>query len=354
VAEIGTAADKLCRKDAADTEPAWEEAGKEPLQVWRIEYFHVVPVDKDTYGQFYTGDSYLVLKTSGDPQSPSHDIYLYIGKESTVDETGTAAYKCVELDDFFDGEPKQHRVKMGKEPDDFKELFPEITLLEGGCPTGFKHVEAGMGRHETKLYQVRMFNEESSRVDTDAEGNPRGSQIAARKGKVTILRVPLQTKNLNECDSFVLDAPEAVYVFEIKPDAIEKFRANEWAESIEQKRCGKANATHDIDAAFWELLEGEKPKWAVWEDTVAAKAEGYTAANAPEAPTPAAAPAPGPGGAFSLEELQNGCPAGVDSACKEQALSDTDFQATFKMSKDDFAKLPKWKQQNAKKDAKLF
>ncbi|GMH85466.1 hypothetical protein TrST_g506 [Triparma strigata] len=47
-------------------------------------------------------------------------------------------------------------------------------------------------------------------------------------------------------------------------------------------------------------------------------------------------------------------PSTVDVTKKEQYLSDADFEEAFGMDKDAFAKLPKWKQQGAKKKAGLF
>jgi len=56
----------------------------------------------------------------------------------------------------------------------------------------------------------------------------------------------------------------------------------------------------------------------------------------------------------SLADLQANKIANVDPQHKEQYLSDGDFAAVFKVSRDDFNKQPKWKQDNAKKAAKLF
>jgi hypothetical protein len=47
-------------------------------------------------------------------------------------------------------------------------------------------------------------------------------------------------------------------------------------------------------------------------------------------------------------------PAGVDPAKREAYLSDEEFLASLKMTKADFAKLPKWKQKNVKVAAKLW
>eukprot|EP00929_Paragymnodinium_shiwhaense_P112606 TRINITY_DN80862_c0_g1_i1.p1 TRINITY_DN80862_c0_g1~~TRINITY_DN80862_c0_g1_i1.p1 ORF type:complete len:441 (-),score=155.66 TRINITY_DN80862_c0_g1_i1:180-1427(-) len=56
---------------------------------------------------------------------------------------------------------------------------------------------------------------------------------------------------------------------------------------------------------------------------------------------------------FSYEDLKTK-PADVDPAKREAYLSDADFQTVFGMSAPEFAKLPKWKQQNLKKAKDLF
>lgn len=58
------------------------KAGKEPgLQIWRVEKFDLVPVPKNLYGDFFTGDSYLVLNTikqrSGNLQ---YDLHFWLGE----------------------------------------------------------------------------------------------------------------------------------------------------------------------------------------------------------------------------------------------------------------------------------
>lgn len=34
------------------------------LEIWRIENFRPVPIQKSSYGKFFTGDSYVILKVS--------------------------------------------------------------------------------------------------------------------------------------------------------------------------------------------------------------------------------------------------------------------------------------------------
>jgi len=72
------------------------------------------------------------------------------------------------------------------------------------------------------------------------------------------------------------------------------------------------------------------------------------------AATTAAMPA---GEALTLDQLKDEqvCKAkGVDPAVKETYLSDADFQELFKMPKAEFAALPKWRQETAKKKHGLF
>lgn len=315
---IGSDLDKAVRKEAAAHEPAWATAGqKAGLLVWRIEHFQVVAVEAGSYGQFYKGDSYICLQTIEDPESSklSHNIYFYLGCETSIDEQGTAAYKTVELDDFLDGEPTQHREVMNEESEAFKALFGgTLTLLDGGIDSGFKHVVPE--GHDPKLWQVRKV-----------------------KGQMTSQRVPLETRVLHKDDSYVLDGPDAIYVFDgPTAEPTEKLEANRKAEHLESEREGKVQATHEIDDAFWALLKGAKPAYC---------------APKPAAAAPAPVPAK-PAGSYSLEELQNGCPAGVSADEKEQALSDAEFKEVLGQSKEDFAKLPKWKQHQAKKEHRLF
>ena len=129
MALFGTDVEYKIKEAAANTEAAWDiDANKKGLLIWRIEQFKVVPWPKEQYGQFHTGDSYIVLHTycphpKVNPDVLAWDIHFWIGNESTQDEYGTAAYKTVELDDFLKRKATQYREVQEHESSRFTRLF---------------------------------------------------------------------------------------------------------------------------------------------------------------------------------------------------------------------------------------
>ncbi|KAF9198987.1 hypothetical protein BGZ49_000063, partial [Haplosporangium sp. Z 27] len=142
LAEFGSKLDKEHRKQEGALEHAWsKETGvgsKTGLWVWRIEQFKVVPVSKEQYGHFYNGDSYIILNSYTKQGSDVllHDIHFWLGAETSQDEAGTAAYKTVELDDYLDGRPIQHREVEGHESKQLLSYFKNFSVLRGGVKTG--------------------------------------------------------------------------------------------------------------------------------------------------------------------------------------------------------------------------
>eukprot|EP00934_Nitzschia_sp_Nitz4_P003888 Nitzschia sp. Nitz4//scaffold207_size38617//8469//9302//NITZ4_007673-RA/size38617-processed-gene-0.9-mRNA-1//1//CDS//3329541599//3878//frame0 len=57
---------------------------------------------------------------------------------------------------------------------------------------------------------------------------------------------------------------------------------------------------------------------------------------------------------YSLSDIRQRKAPGVDKNNREQYLSPEEFQQVFKMTKEEFAKLPKWKRDNLKRDLHLF
>jgi len=118
LSEIGSDLDHKIKEAAAAGEDAWKGLGEETgLRVWRIEQFKVVDWPKEEYGNFFTGDSYIVMNTYKKPNKDAlyYDCHIWIGSESSQDEYGTAAYKMVESDEYVGGAAVEHREVQGHE-----------------------------------------------------------------------------------------------------------------------------------------------------------------------------------------------------------------------------------------------
>jgi gelsolin len=243
IANIGSDLDKKVRVAAAKTEQAWLNAGKAVgMLIWRIEKFNVVSWPKDQYGSFFDGDSYIVLNTykKKGEEKLRWDVHFWLGKVTTQDEAGTAAYKTVELDDLLGGEPVQHREVQGHESDLFLSYFNnQIKLLSGGVETGFKHVKP-------------------------EEYKPRLLHIKGKK-KVRVTQVEMSYQSLNSGDVFVLDAGMKLYQWNgSKAGPQEKMKGATLCRAIDDERKGLPTV-HVFEEGgkdvkeFWTALGSEGP-----------------------------------------------------------------------------------------------
>jgi hypothetical protein len=228
-------------------DPSFTGVGqKAGLEIWRIEKLKVVkkdPNDKAYKGQLHEGDSYIVLHTKMVNNALQRHIYFWLGKDSSQDEQGVAAYKTVELDQSLGDEPVQHREVQGHETDEFQALFKHaggLRYLEGGVETGFKHVDRDA--FDTRLLHVK------------GRRNIRVSQVA------------IAAASLNSGDVFILDAGRQIYQWNGKESSkVEKLKALEVVSRIrDEERGGNATVTvieegKGDDSKFWEAMGCSKP-----------------------------------------------------------------------------------------------
>jgi len=193
----------------------WKTAGsKVGLEIWRVENFKVVLQAPKSYGTFYAGDSYIVLNTYQRPGGGAllWDVHFWLGKDSTQDEMGTAAYKTVELDDYLGGGPVQHREVQGHESELFQSYFPHgMRIMEGGVESGFNKVKP-------KEYKPRLL------------------QLKGRK-RVRLVEVPLDVKSINSGDVFILDLGMLLIQFNGKDSSgHERIKAAEVCRALDDER----------------------------------------------------------------------------------------------------------------------
>lgn len=214
LALFGSDLEKKIKEASANKEPAWHkinvnEAG---IYIWRIEKFNVVPVHKKSYGTFYEGDSYIILKIVKDDDNCDFNIHFWLGTNTSIDEMGTAAYKTVELDNYLHGKATQYREIQSFESSLFRSYFPHgIQYLTGGVESGFRKViPVNYNNYKPILFMIQNKN---------------------------VTQIPAIISSLNDTDVFVLDVGLIIYVYYGKQATYsEKYLANCTAEYIQDHR----------------------------------------------------------------------------------------------------------------------
>lgn len=237
ISMYGSKEHKDAKLSAAKSELAWTGAGQAVgVEIWRIEKFQVVPWPKTKYGQFFSGDAYIVLNTYKIPDNESfrYNVHFWLGTTCSQDEQGTAAYKTVELDDLLGDVPVQFREVQGMESEEFLTIFDgKIITMEGGVDSGFNHVKP-------KEYRPRLLHMKGRKM-------------------VHVTEVPLQTSSLNQGDVFLLDlGPGVIQWNGIKAGMFEKRKVVEIIAALREDRNGRVTVTvmdgMEENTEFWTTL----------------------------------------------------------------------------------------------------
>ncbi|XP_062342788.1 adseverin [Osmerus eperlanus] len=203
--------------------------GSGDTQIWRVESSGRVPVEPKTYGQFYGGDSYIILYTYKRGQV----IYTWQGASSTQDELTASAFLTVELDRSLGGNAVQVRVSQGKEPAHLLSLFKAKPLIVYKSGTSRKGGQASAPL--TRLFQVRR-----------------------NLGTITrIFEVEVQTSSLNSNDAYLLKLPQGQgYVWVGKGASEEEERGAKFMS--EELNCKTKRIMEGQEPAeFWTALGGK-------------------------------------------------------------------------------------------------
>nr|XP_011748784.2 gelsolin [Macaca nemestrina] len=209
-----------------------DDDGTGQKQIWRIEGSSKVPVDPATYGQFYGGDSYIILYNYRHGGRQGQIIYNWQGAQSTQDEVAASAILTAQLDEELGGTPVQSRVVQGKEPAHLMSLFggkPMIIYKGGTSREGGQTAPAS-----TRLFQVRA----------NSAGATRAVEVLPKAGA------------LNSNDAFVLKTPSAAYLWVgTGASEAEKTGAQELLRVLRAQPVQVAEGSEPD--GFWEALGGK-------------------------------------------------------------------------------------------------
>ncbi|XP_060762497.1 scinderin like b [Neoarius graeffei] len=215
-------------------------AGKAPgLQIWRIESMDLKPVPKNLYGNFFTGDAYLLLYTTS---APSYYIHMWLGDECSQDESGAAAIFATQLDDYLGGGPVQFREVQNNESVIFLGYFKSgIKYQKGGVASGFHHVVT----NETNV--KRLLHVKGRRA-------------------IRATEVDLSWSSFNKGDCFIVDLGQNIYQWTgSECNRFEMVKASQVAIDIrDNERNGRAKLSIVEEGSEpQELIDALGPKTSI-------------------------------------------------------------------------------------------
>lgn len=238
-AKKGPDTTQLYGRNKKEEEKMYSIDGK--VEVWRVNNFKREAMDPSLYGQFWAGDSFIVLYSYKVNTKDAWIIYFWQGRDSSIDEKGASALIAKEMDDELGGDPVQVRVVQNKEPKHFLALFKgKMIVHQGGVASGFKNIKAqdSFDTDGISLFHVKGTN----------AFNTRAVQVAENASQ------------LNSGDCFVLLTPKIVYEWYGKfANAEEKAACSNSAKIISAKQGGKTTKVDEgkEDGNFWEALGGQ-------------------------------------------------------------------------------------------------
>ncbi|RKP14902.1 fragmin60 [Piptocephalis cylindrospora] len=257
LALFGTEVETRIKQEASRSEEAWKVVGNVPgLWVWRIEQFQVVAWPQEKYGTFMDGDAFICLrseKTTDDSDVLIHNVHFWLGAHCSQDESGTAAYKTVELDDFLGGKATQHREAQGFESSQFLSYFPRLSLVHGGVATGFRHVDPS---EERDAFTPRLFHIH-----------------AMPQSKPVVWEVEMSAASVHSGDGYVLETYDTIWQWHGRGiSVLERARTAQVANERAQDRQGVASirVVEEGEAApgFWKALCGSEEGGEMKKDRV--------------------------------------------------------------------------------------
>jgi len=222
-----------------DSKAYLEDVEPVSLDVWRVENFKEVPLEKELIGQFYAGDSYIIKYVYKMNTKEECMLYFWQGAQSSQDEKGASALIATRMDDEMGGAATQVRVTMGKEPSHFVRLFKgHMVIHSGGKASGFANRTDG-DSYDTdgiSLFHVRGNDHDDTRA----------------------VQVEEKASSLNSGDCFVLVTPGTVYMWQGSgANTTEVDTATEVANLLKFSRTLELVIEGSEPDAFWEALGGK-------------------------------------------------------------------------------------------------
>ena len=105
------------------------------FQIFLVNDFKRVELPQESIGDFYSGESYVIIYFYVWKNKDCHILYYWQGKNSTIIGKGTSAALTIELDELLKktaSMSKEIRVVQGKEPKHFLAIFKDKFVVHSG------------------------------------------------------------------------------------------------------------------------------------------------------------------------------------------------------------------------------
>ncbi|XP_073322737.1 gelsolin-like [Pagrus major] len=226
-------ASTLHQSDAMAAQHGMVDRGDGEKQIWRIEGSDKVPVDPSLFGQFYGGDSYIILYHYQHNNKEGDIIYIWQGAESSQDEVGASAILAVQLDDELGRGAVQVRAVQGKEPAHLMSLF-------GGQPMVVHKGGTSREGDQSEVADIRLFQ---------VRANPAGDSRA--------VEVDPSSSSLNSSDVFLLLSSSGCWMWSGRSSSSAEAQGAEHLAELLQVTPTSLKEGQEEDA-FWDALGGQE------------------------------------------------------------------------------------------------
>ncbi|XP_053324158.1 scinderin-like [Spea bombifrons] len=230
VEQIPFNAEKLHESSKMAAQYNMIDDGSGQCQIWRVESNGRVPVDPETYGQFYGGDCYIIMYSC----AKGNIIYTWQGTHATKDEITFSAFLTVQLDRSMKAGATHTRVSQGKEPPHLLSIFKDKPLIV------YKDGTSRKGG-QTPPRPIRLF------------------QVRKNLGSITrIAELENDSAALNSNDAFVLKMQNNSAIIWIGKGANEdEIKGAEYLVKVLNCKGTKIAEGQEPDI-FWSTLGGKK------------------------------------------------------------------------------------------------
>ncbi len=123
--------------------------------IWRVEGFEKAPYPTELFGQFFSGDSYVIMTSYKTSNRDNYLVYFWQGRDSSINEKGASALLTVDVSAEFEGAP-QIRVTQQHETRHFMALFKNHIVIHNGKYVNYAN---RMKQSAVRMFDVRLASE---------------------------------------------------------------------------------------------------------------------------------------------------------------------------------------------------